>query len=362
VALGELADLIERARRPRDDRLVAQKAADVFRHVRGGSVASRFVLFEGLRDDGFDVVRQPVHHAAQPRGLLFAYDARHFGERLAVQIVGRAIGQQFVGDDAKGVDVGSRIDQIGIAGDLLRAHIGNRANHLTGAGVQRRADVGVDGAGQTEVEHLRLTRRVDEDVRRLEIAMDDAFLVGVFDRVADLDEQPQTFRDAQRPLGDVVVERASAHQLHREVRLDAVRRIGDARVVHLRDAGMLKASEKLGLVLEAPQARGIPEPRTNHLQRHAAVGALLFGLVDHAHGAFPDDAQDAVRPDSVRKVAAGLTGQVRVPLDVGVRIGRVFPVARIGHHSSGARGFETRIAGLRSRVSAVPGAAVKRSS
>ena len=55
VALGELADLIQRARRPRDDRLVAQEAPDVLGHLGGRSVAARFVLLERLRDDRLDV-------------------------------------------------------------------------------------------------------------------------------------------------------------------------------------------------------------------------------------------------------------------------------------------------------------------
>ena len=55
--------------------------------------------------------------------------------------------------------------------------------------MHRRSQVGVDRAGQAEVEDLRLSRRIDEDVRRLQIAMDDALLVRVLDGVADLREQ-----------------------------------------------------------------------------------------------------------------------------------------------------------------------------
>ena len=118
---------------------------------------------------------------------------------------------------------------------------------------------------------------------------------------------------------DVVVQRTAAHQLHREVRLDAVTRLGDARVVDLRDARVLQAAEDLGFVLEAAQMRRAGQPGTNHLQRDAAMGPILLRLVDDAHRAFADDAEDAIRADSLGKIAAGRAGQVRGP-----RLDRVF--------------------------------------
>ena len=51
-----------------------------------------------------------------------------------------------------------------------------------------------DRLGDAEVDHLRHRPAVlhgDQDVRRLDVAVDDALLVGVLDRLADLDEQLQ---------------------------------------------------------------------------------------------------------------------------------------------------------------------------
>ena len=53
------------------------------------------------------------------------------------------------------------------------------------------------GLGNAEVDDLRHGHAVvqrDEDVRRLEIAMDDPFLMRVLHRLADLDEKIQTLR------------------------------------------------------------------------------------------------------------------------------------------------------------------------
>ena len=73
-----------------------------------------------------------------------------------MQIVGRAIGEQFVGDHAERVHIGSRIKLIRLAGDLLRAHLGDRAHHLPRSRMHRRVQIRVDGASQAEVEHFRL--------------------------------------------------------------------------------------------------------------------------------------------------------------------------------------------------------------
>ena len=54
--------------------------------------------------------------------------------------------------------------------------------------------------GQAEVDHLRHRLAVvalDQDVRRLQVAVDDPLLVGVLHRRADLHEQVEPVGDAQ---------------------------------------------------------------------------------------------------------------------------------------------------------------------
>ncbi len=55
---------------------------------------------------------------------------------------------------------------------------------------------GEEGLGQAEVDHLRHRLAVvfgDQDVRRLEVAVDDALAVGVLDGLADLNEELKPF-------------------------------------------------------------------------------------------------------------------------------------------------------------------------
>ena len=100
--------------------------------------------------------------------------------------------------DAQGVDVAPRVDGRRLSGDLLRAHVGERAEELTGARLQGgELYVGVGHARDAEVEDLRLALLVDEDVLGLEVAVDDPFLVRVVDGIADLGDELQPLPRAQ---------------------------------------------------------------------------------------------------------------------------------------------------------------------
>ena len=78
---------------------------------------------------------------------------------------------------------------------LLGAHVGRRADH--GANWVKSGLLGeplVGGLGDAEVDHLGHGPAVvqrDQDVRGLDVAMDDALLVGVLDGLADRDEEFQ---------------------------------------------------------------------------------------------------------------------------------------------------------------------------
>ena len=95
----------------------------------------------------------------------------------------------------EGVDVGPGVHVHAAHLGLLRAHVERRADHLGEPGVDRLLGQRLaDRLGHAEVDHLRHRLAVvhrDQDVRRLEVAVDDPLLVGVLDRLADLHEQRQ---------------------------------------------------------------------------------------------------------------------------------------------------------------------------
>src|SRR6185503_1502002 len=85
------------------------------------------------------------------------------GERLPLE--GPATGEELVEDEAERVDVAARRDLA--AGELLGRHVGRRAR------AQRLAR----RPGEAEVGDPDLAAAVEHDVRRLQIAVDDAAVV-----------------------------------------------------------------------------------------------------------------------------------------------------------------------------------------
>ena len=96
--------------------------------------------------------------------------------------------------------------------------------------------------GQAEVDHLGHRCAVvalDQDVRRLQVAVDDPLLVGVLHGRADLAEERQPFREAEPVLVAILGERDALDQFHHEERPAGLGRagvedLGDVRVVHQR--------------------------------------------------------------------------------------------------------------------------------
>jgi hypothetical protein len=126
---------------------------------------------------------------------------RHAVERMPA-------GQQLVGDAGQRVNVVARV-RIALL-EHLRAGVG-RGQRAQRAGVEQRllgvGIIGPAGPGDAEIEHLRLAGLGHKHVARLEIAMDDLFLVRIGQRRAD------TVYDAQRLLERHAVEVGRAQDL-----------------------------------------------------------------------------------------------------------------------------------------------------
>jgi hypothetical protein len=150
-----------------------------------------------------------------------------------------------------------------------------------------------------EVQHLGLRGAVrlrDEDVRRLEIAVDHAPLVGVLDRPADLDEQRGLGAGAEALLPGVARQGRPIDELHDEEGLVGAVGVRGAGLVDLGDAGVLEPPEHLRLVEEAPQHPARRQRGPEGLDGDGPPGEGLLGLVHDPHAPLAHDAQQPVRP------------------------------------------------------------------
>ena len=96
--------------------------------------------------------------------------------------------------------------------------------------------------GQAEVENLHHVAGRHQNIGRLQIAMDDAFVVRGFQRFGNLPGVVESGRKRERPF-----DRLTRNQLHHQ-RANAV---GVFHAINLRDVGMIQRRQNFGFALEA---------------------------------------------------------------------------------------------------------------
>src|SRR5205807_728269 len=105
-----------------------------------------------------------------------------------------------------------------------------------------------ESARDAEVEDLYGSIGHYHDVARLDVAMHDAVLMGVIERAADLNDDPEAVHDAHgAPDIDNLIERLAGHVLHDHVGVAAL----FPKVIDDDDIRMLQAAGGLGLTIEA---------------------------------------------------------------------------------------------------------------
>jgi hypothetical protein len=139
--------------------------------------------------------------------------------------------QQGVEHHAQAVDVAAAVHPMGLAAGLFRTHEGRRAQYLA---LSRQRRVATVPQGQIKIHQTGSAILPDQDVRRLDVAVDYSLLVGVLQGVGD---GRQDFRGPVRG-GEVLAEEVGQclplHEGADEVR-HALRLAG---VVNRDDAGV----------------------------------------------------------------------------------------------------------------------------
>jgi hypothetical protein len=140
VATQQLEAARDGTRRPRADGLEAQHALDVVGELVGAGVAARALGIHRLGDDRLEVARQTAIPGAQRRGPSALDHAQHAGRRggaprlpalrAPAAVEGEVQRQRLVERDTERVEVGTRVEALGVAADLLGRGVGDRPDEL----------------------------------------------------------------------------------------------------------------------------------------------------------------------------------------------------------------------------------------
>ena len=143
---------------------------------------------------------------------------------------------------------------------------------------------------QTKV-HQLCARFGQHDVRRLQIAMDDALLMRLLQGLSDFCSNLQNLIERQRAFRQALGESLAFEILH-DQEVGAVLR---ADVVKRADIRMLQRGNGFGLALHALlQFRVSGEMRRQNLDGDGAVEASVLGAIDLAHAACAERREDFV--------------------------------------------------------------------
>ena len=173
---------------------------------------------------------------------------------------------------------------------LLRAHVRHRPGDLALVRLLESRDPEVDDLGPIGLH---------QDVRRLQVAVNDALLVTVVNRIADLGEQPKT-----SPSVEVAAVLQQGPGPGDEFDGDVGYALVDARFVDVRDAGVIEAGQDLGLVLESPLGALGAETGVHDLERDGAMRLVLFRLVDGAGAPGGDPTPNRMASDPISGLEA----------------------------------------------------------
>ena len=206
------------------------------------------------------------------------------GERLGrsrVPLERSPAGEELERDDSEPVAVAGRGRRL--APRLLGGQVARRPEH----GARQRQRVDAAGRRDPEVGDDDVRIAVEQEVRRLDVAVDDALLVRAIERHSGLGEPLQRLSGRDASLPETVVDGAAVEVLHDDVRLlPVLADVEDGDDV--RRAGEPRGGQRLA-----------PEPRAHLLFRRVALreeldGDLpledgIRGAVDLAHAAAGDE-------------------------------------------------------------------------
>src|SRR5439155_18067707 len=172
-------------------------------------------------------------------------------------------------------------------------------------GLRRRVAFGLEQLGNAEVEQTNFALAGDEDVGRLQVAVDHQVRVSVLHRQQDLAKQRDAFAQGQAAAVAEARDRLAFDIFEREPGLPVLR---DAGVEQPGDVRVTQARENVALAVEAHRERLAAGPRIRQFHRHLALERTVVALSQPhlGHAAFAERSDQAIRPDAAARGPYGL--------------------------------------------------------
>ena len=169
---------------------------------------------------------------------------------------------------------------------------------------------------EPEVADLGPAVAVEEAVRGLHVAVEDAELMRLGQPLHDLDDPRHgLFRGQGAAVLDEVLERRAGHQLHHDVRPAPV-------LVGREDEHAPRVGDRAGeppLLAEPLDGVGRVEvPRGDQLERDLPADLLVLGLEDRAHPAAAKRPDQPIAGDALREVPGAAIGTIAALVDDGL--------------------------------------------
>src|SRR2546425_1728892 len=160
----------------------------------------------------------------------------------------------------------------------------------------------VSDFGQSEVQDLGVPTFGDEDVRRLDVAMDDPFGVRRIERVGDFDGHPQPALDFEGPAFDQTLECGPVEIFHGNEGLALM--LSD--LVNRANTGMIQSRSGTGFAPEPLQRLGVGNYfLRKKFESNEAPEFHVLGLVHDTHPATTQLLEDPVVRDDLADHGTG---------------------------------------------------------
>src|SRR5208282_2402341 len=183
---------------------------------------------------------------------------------------------------------------------------------------------------QAKVQYLRWPSLDKENIRGLDVAVDDALFEGSFQAVGNLYPNVQEFGYRYRLSGNAVLQRLAFQQLHG----DKGTAFEFPNIVNCADIRMIERGCSARFAAESLDGlRILGNVVGEEFKSHTAAEARVFGFIDHAHATTAKFFQDAVVRDGAAKNRGSIRHRQR-SLPQRLQASKCVPCYRESEHGS----------------------------